>query len=195
MANTLLLYLHGFNSSPLSIKAQQISTWLNENHPDIQIEVPRLAPYPQAAWQQIEDIIAQYPEHQIGVVGSSLGGFLATRVNQQYGFPAVLINPAVAPFELLVDYLGENTNPYTEDVYTLEEKHIAELKALHCRELNHPETLWALLQTEDEVLDYRQAAEKYCKSKLTIEQGGDHSFVDFERHFNEILTFLAFKPM
>lgn len=195
MKKMLLLYLHGFNSSPESIKAQQISQWFQQHHPEVKVVVPHLAPYPTQAWQQIEAILTEYNDHQIGVVGSSLGGYLATRVSQQLACPAVLINPAVKPYELLVDYLGENSNLYTGETYTLIPEHINELKALDCPELLQPEKLWALLQTDDEVLDYRQAEAKYQAGKVTVEQGGDHSFVNFERHFNDIVTFLAFNPI
>lgn len=193
MAKKLLLYLHGFNSSPRSIKAQQMVQHLGSQRPDIAIEVPNLSPYPSIAWQQIAQIIQAYPAHQIGVVGSSLGGYYATRVSQEFGVPAVLINPAVKPYELLVDYLGENTNPYTQATFILSEQHIDELRALDCTCLVDPEKLWVLLQTDDEVLDYRQAEAKYCTAKITVEQGGDHSFVGFEHYLSAILTFLAFK--
>ena len=195
MASTLLLYLHGFNSSPKSVKAQQMADYLALHHPDITIEIPNLSPYPQDAWLQIEQLIAGYPAHQLGVVGSSLGGYYATKVNQQFNCPAVIINPAVKPYELLVDYLGENTNPYTQVKFNLAEQHIDELRALDCLALVHPETIWALLQTDDEVLDYNQATTKYEMARLTVEQGGDHAFIGFERYLSDILTFLAFKPM
>jgi predicted esterase YcpF (UPF0227 family) len=193
MAKKLLLYLHGFNSSPRSVKAQKMVHYLGNQHPEIAIEVPNLSPYPSIAWQQVEQIIQAYPMHQIGVVGSSLGGYYATRVSQIFGFPAVLINPAVKPYELLVDYLGENTNPYTQGKFILGEQHIDELRALDCTCLVAPEKLWVLLQTHDEVLDYRQAEAKYGTAKITVEQGGDHSFVGFEHYLSAILTFLAFK--
>ncbi|MCV5960180.1 esterase YqiA, partial [Escherichia coli] len=47
-----------------------------------------------------------------------------------------------------------------------------------------------LQQTEDEVLDYRQAVDKFAKAKQTVEQGGDHSFVGFERYPAQIIEFL-----
>jgi predicted esterase YcpF (UPF0227 family) len=193
MAPMLLLYLHGFNSSPKSVKAQQMANYLACHHPEITIEIPNLSPYPQQAWLQIAAIVARYPEHQLGVVGSSLGGYYATKVNQAFNCPAVIINPAVKPYELLVDFLGENTNPYTQNTFILGEEHIDELRALDCPALVQPETIWALLQTDDEVLDYRQATAKYNAVKLTIEQGGDHAFIGFERYLSDILTFLAFK--
>ena len=192
MTKMLLLYLHGFNSSPQSVKAQQMAQYIGTNRPDIELVVPQLSCYPAAAWRQIETIITNYPEHQLGVIGSSLGGYLATRVGQQYHCPAVLINPAVKPYELLIDYLGENINPYTQLRYTLAEQHINELKALDCQPLIDPQHIWVLLQTDDEVLDYRQATEKYQAAKLTVEQGGDHAFIGFERYLSEIVTFLAF---
>ena len=46
-----------------------------------------------------------------------------------------------------------------------------------------------LQQTEDEVLDYRQAVDKVRKAKQTVEEGGDHSFVDFERYPQKIIEF------
>ncbi|MCJ8349625.1 esterase YqiA [Moritella sp.] len=193
MAPMLLLYLHGFNSSPKSIKAQQMADYLGLYHPEITIEIPNLSPYPQQAWLQIEAIVARYPGYQLGVVGSSLGGYYATKVNQVFNRPAVIVNPAVKPYELLVDYLGENTNQYTDNVFILTEQHIDELRALDCPVLVHPETIWALLQTDDEVLDYSQATAKYNAAKLTVEQGGDHAFIGFERYLSDILTFLAFK--
>lgn len=195
MAPMLLLYLHGFNSSPNSFKAQQMADFLALHHPEITIEIPDLSAYPQQAWLQIQATVARYPGYQLGVVGSSLGGYYATKVNQVFHCPAVIINPAVKPYELLVDFLGENTNPYTQNTFILGEEHIDELHALDCPVLVKPETIWALLQTDDEVLDYKQATAKYNAAKLTVEQGGDHAFIGFERYLSDILTFLAFKQM
>ena len=90
----------------------------------------------------------------------------------------------------MADYLGEQENPYTHEKYLLEPKHIDELKALEVKTLNDVNDFWLLQQVEDEVLDYRQAVDKYQGSKQTVEQGGDHSFVNFERYPEQILAFL-----
>ena len=124
-------------------------------------------------------------------MGSSLGGYLSTWLNAHYGFKAVVVNPAVKPYELLSDYLGEQVNPYTGEHYVLEQKHIEELKALDVASISQPSDFWLLQQTEDEVLDYRQAVTKFQGAKQTVEEGGDHSFVDFERYPQKIIEFLT----
>ncbi|MUL18654.1 esterase YqiA [Aliivibrio fischeri] len=188
---SLLLYIHGFNSSPLSHKAQVMAEYCKVHRPDIKVIVPRLPSYPSQAAEFLVQLVEEYKDtHQIGLVGSSLGGYLSTWLNHQYGFKAALVNPAVKPYELLADYLGKQVNPYTQEEYFLEEKHMEELLALQVETLHSVDDLWLLQQEGDEVLDYRQAVDKYSACKQTIEKGGDHSFVNFERYPEQIIQFL-----
>lgn len=188
----LLLYIHGFNSSPQSFKAQVMMDYCREHRPDIKVVVPQMPCFPQQAAEYLKQLVEKHQsEYQIALVGSSLGGYLSTWLNNLYGFKAVLINPAVKPYELLLDYLGEQQNPYTHERYFLEAKHIDELKALAVDELNSPQDFWLLQQEGDEVLDYRQAVSKYRESKQTVEENGDHSFVGFERFPEQIIRFLS----
>lgn len=191
MKPSLLLYIHGFNSSPLSHKANVMKEFCLENRPDIKLVTPRLPCFPQQAAQHLLDIVNQYKDdYTIGLVGSSLGGYMSMWLNAQFGFKAVVVNPAVKPYQLLADYLGEQENPYTKERYVLEAKHIEELKILDTPKVATPSDFWLLQQTEDEVLDYKQAVEHFCGAKQTVEQGGDHSFVDFERYPAQIIEFL-----
>ncbi|EHN69327.1 esterase YqiA [Aliivibrio fischeri] len=188
---SLLLYIHGFNSSPLSHKAQVMAEYCKVHRPDIKVIVPRLPSYPSQAAEYLIQLVEEYKDtYQIGLVGSSLGGYLSTWLNHRYGFKAALVNPAVKPYELLVDYLGKQINPYTQEEYFLEEKHMAELFALQVETIHSVGDLWLLQQEGDEVLDYRQAVDKYSACKQTIEKGGDHSFVNFERYPEQIIQFL-----
>jgi len=129
--------------------------------------------------------------HQLGLVGSSLGGFLATWLSERYDIPAVLVNPAVRPYELLQDYIGEQVNPYTHERYQLDADDILALRTLDVPTLTHPSQFWLLQQMGDEVLDYRQAVEKFSASRQTVEPEGDHSFVGFERYCADIIQFLG----
>ncbi|MGR5542125.1 YqiA/YcfP family alpha/beta fold hydrolase, partial [Vibrio campbellii] len=65
-----------------------------------------------------------------------------------------------------------------------------ELRDLDVESLPHPQDFWLLQQTEDEVLDYRQAVARFSGSKQTVEEGGDHSFIGFDRYPVAIIEFL-----
>ncbi|MGO1296721.1 MAG: esterase YqiA [Vibrio sp.] len=191
MKPSLLIYIHGFNSSPGSHKASVMKQYCAEHRRDIRLEIPQLSHFPTQAALQLIELVEKYKDdYQIGFAGSSLGGYFCTWLHAKYALPAVLINPAVKPYELLVDYLGLQTNPYTHESYTLDTTHIAELKAIDVETLPCPNDIWVLLQTGDETLDYRQAADKYQNAHLSIEHGGDHSFIDFERYPERIIQFL-----
>jgi len=186
----ILLSLHGFHSSPASLKAQQMHDYLLLEHPNIHFVCPQLPVLPEDMWSKIESIFDHYKDCHIGVMGSSLGGFLATKVAQKYGANVVLINPAVTPDVLLTQYQGVQTHPYLQKQYNIDETYMQQLKALNVETIKYPSNIWVLIQEKDEVLDYRDALKKYQRCKITREKGGDHSFVGFERYMAKIIDFL-----
>jgi predicted esterase YcpF (UPF0227 family) len=186
----VVIYLHGFLSSPQSVKAQMTRKFVAQHYPKLTLVVPQIPNYPLEAIQVLESAIAEYPDRDYVFIGSSMGGFLSTYLVEKYGGRAVLINPAVKPFELFASFLGPHTNPYTGVDFILEQKHLLQLIELDTQTLNAPENYWVLLQTGDETLDYRLAEQKYRFSKLTIEQGVDHSFQGFDGFLADIFSFL-----
>ena len=73
---------------------------------------------------------------------------------------------------------------------TMVGKHIKQLEDLEVQFLASPEDSLLLLQTGDETLDYREAADYYAASACHVEQGGDHSFCHFENWLPAIAQFL-----
>lgn len=184
-----LLYLHGFNSSPASQKAVQIRDWLATCHPEVNFHCPQLSPYPDRAMAAVQALCAESLTAESLVVGSSMGGFYATWVSQTIGCKGVLINPAVRPWLGRNYLLGRQKNFHTGEEYLFEQHHIDAFARWKVDPLPSPDKLWVLLQSGDEVLDYRLAADKYRDCRLTVEEGGDHAFQGFDRFFPDILRF------
>ncbi|WP_374352055.1 YqiA/YcfP family alpha/beta fold hydrolase [Chitinimonas sp.] len=169
-----LLYLHGFNSSPASIKARQTGEWLAARGLQDHFVCPALPYSPAAAAALIEQLFARLDPADTTVVGSSLGGFYASWVAERFGCQAALINPAVRPQRLLIDYLGPQRNMYSGETYVLERHHMAELASLEPPAIT-PQRYWLLVETGDETLDYRDAVAYYAGCRQTVIEGGDHS--------------------
>lgn len=182
-----LLYLHGFNSAHTSHKAQVLQVHMTRLGHGAQFLAPDLSHRPAQAIALLETTLAHAPNPPT-LVGSSLGGYYATYLAERYGLNAVLINPAVAPYRLLTPLLGPQQNFYTGETYALTAGHLAELAALEVEAL-HPERYFLLLQTGDELLDYRDAMTHYAGAKQTVIPGGDHGFQHFENYLDEILAF------
>lgn len=185
-----IVYIHGFNSSPQSHKAQCFSRWIADTHPDVILHVPALKPFPLDAIAQLEQLARLNLGHT-GFIGSSLGGFYAVNLAEKFNAPAVLVNPSVRPFETLSRYLGENENFHTQERYTLTEQHVEDLQSLYIATPQHPEKLILLTQTGDETLDFREGTAHFHSSPAIIEYGGDHAFANADRHFPLMLDFLA----
>ncbi|MEQ9208356.1 MAG: YqiA/YcfP family alpha/beta fold hydrolase [Pseudomonadales bacterium] len=186
-----LVYLHGFLSSPESLKALLTKSWLERNRPDIEYQCPELSSYPGQAIKAIRELMAM-PYEQTMLVGSSLGGYWSTWLAEEYGHRTVVINPAVKPSMLnREDYLGvELKNYYSDEVYTLGDRDAEDLLSVFVDEIKYPERIWLMAQTGDDTCDYRLAVEKYADCKQLIEEGGDHGFQGYEEWIPEIVRFL-----
>lgn len=188
-----VLYLHGFLSSPKSVKAQATKMYFEQHYPDVCLHIPALSNYPATVGAQLLTLLDENPlllKDGLRVIGSSMGGYLATYLIERFHGKAVLINPAVRPYELLRDFIGQHENPYTGDVFEIVESDMSAIKKLDVGQIKDASSYRVMLQTNDETLDYRLAEQKYANSQLIIEQGGDHSFVGYENHLPAIAKFL-----
>jgi hypothetical protein len=184
----MIVYLHGFNSSPASGKAKQLGEHLARVGRPADYLCPALANNPREAIAQVEAGLARY-NGPVTLVGSSLGGFYATHLVEKHGWKAVLVNPAVHAHVLMRGALGPQTNWHTGEKWLFTEAHLDELAALDVPAISRPERYLLLAQTGDEVIDYRDAVAYYAGARQIIEDGGDHGFAGFERHYQTILDF------
>lgn len=187
-----ILYIHGLNSSPQSKKASQLSRALERLGASRQLRVPALHHHPRQAMAQLEAALAELGAPLL--VGSSLGGYYATHLAERHGLKALLINPAVAPHRRFDGYLGPQTNLYTGEVWQLTADHVAALADFETAAPQDAERYQVWLQTGDETLDYRQAAEFYRGCALRIQAGGDHGFQGFTERLPALLAFAGFEP-
>ena len=184
----MLIYLHGFNSSPASHKAQVLKTYMEGRGLGTHYACPALPDTPGEAVRTIERAIAGRDPRTLTFLGSSLGGFYATWLAERHGLRAVLVNPAVLAHLSLADYVGPQTNLYTGEEFQFTREHVAQLQAMEVADLR-PERYWLLVEEGDEVLDYRQAVARYRDARQTVLAGGDHSFTRFVDFVPQILEF------
>lgn len=195
---THLLYLHGFRSSPRSMKATKVADRVQACHPGVTWWCPQLPPSPAAAMAMVTNGIATWPSDRMAVVGSSLGGFYARWVALQAGCRAALLNPAVFPARDLAHHIGEQTtwqNP--EERFFFQPAYIAELEAqeadiarLAATAPATPARQWALIAKGDEVLDWREMQAFCAGGAIRLLEGSDHAISDFDNHIDALFDHL-----
>lgn len=165
-----------------------------QNHPEVTFWCPQLPPSPQAAMHEVAQGITDWPQNTMAVIGSSLGGFYASWVARHASCPSVMINPAVDPARDLVRYIGEQTtwqNP-AERFYFLPQ-YIHELRALDVRRSPATAAELVLIAKGDEVLDWREMADRYRAARQIIQEGGDHALGNFADYVPDITQFLQLR--
>ncbi|HET7365459.1 MAG TPA: YqiA/YcfP family alpha/beta fold hydrolase [Burkholderiales bacterium] len=184
----MIVYLHGFNSSPQSHKAQLMQRYMAERGLAEEFACPTLPHSPRDAVRLIRSVVDDKP---VCYVGSSLGGFYATYMVETQGGKAVLINPAIEPHIGLAAFVGQQRNLYTGEPYELTRSHLAAWRELYVPGITAQRYL-LLVETGDEVLDYRRAVERYAGAEQLVTTGGDHSLRSFPEHLPRILRFAGY---
>jgi len=188
-----VIYLHGFLSSSQSRKAIQTSEYVLNLGCAERLLVPELTAGPADTIAELQGLIDARGDCNVGLIGSSLGGFYATCLAERNNLRAVVVNPAVRPHLYWRNYVGEHRNYYSGETQQVTEQHIAELEALDCSALKNPQNFMLLAQTGDEVLDYRMAEALYQEGTSIIQDGGNHSFENYADFLPIIFNFLAIK--
>ena len=182
----MIVYIHGFNSSPASSKALLLKARLDALGRGAEFAAPALPHSPAQAAALLDELAERIPN--AALVGSSLGGYYATYLAQRHGLKAVLLNPAVRPYELLAGHLGSQQNFHTGERYEFTARHVDELRALEVAAIT-PERYLLIAATGDEVLDYRAAIARYRGCRQIVIEGGDHGLSEFANYADAVLEF------
>jgi len=191
---TTIVYLHGFRSSPASIKATHLRGYVAAlpGAKKLRLHIPELAHRPAAAVAEV----AAWVEREAGpealtFIGSSLGGYYATYLAERFDARAVLVNPTVRPYADLQPWRGVQTNLHSGATFEVTQAHFDELIALRVARITRPERYLLLVETGDDVLDYREAVAFYGGAFQYVRGGGDHTFTEFAAQLPAILRFVG----
>jgi uncharacterized protein len=185
----LILYLHGFRSSPNSRKAQQLRALLRARAMESDYACPQLPASPRAAAQMVLAAAQLELNEKLAVIGSSLGGYYATWLAEQTGCRAVLLNPAIRPYEDLKAHLGRQTVFYSDAAIDMRPEYLDELLALEAPRITRPERYFLLAATGDQVIDWRTMVARYAGCRQHVIEGSDHELSDFAQVAEEVLAF------
>jgi predicted esterase YcpF (UPF0227 family) len=185
----MILYLHGFRSSPRSFKARVVHERMAAANRGNELICPQLPASPKEAMQLALLLAERYAPDDLAIIGSSLGGFYATWLAERLGCRAALLNPAVDPLKDLDKHVGVTTAWHSDERFEFKRAYIDELAELKVARITRPERYFLLAATGDEVLDYRDMVAHYAGARQHVIEGGDHAISDFPRYVDEVLAF------
>jgi uncharacterized protein len=183
----MIIYIHGFSGSGEGVKAIAFREYF-KSEGDSYI-APSLSYVPDLAIKTLEELIESYGR-DVKLIGSSLGGFYSMYLANKYNLKAVLINPSIHPYITLEKVLGSTPSFYDDSSFTWTGSHIKMLEKYETKVQNQT-SFMLLIQKGDELLDYKEAVSKLPDANIVAEDGGDHSFVGIERHFDGVRGFLG----
>ena len=188
-----ILYLHGFRSSPQSTKARLMAAHFAQT--EHRFVCPQLPASPALAMELACELIEDRGDaaKDWALIGSSLGGFYATFLAEQYGCRAALLNPAVHPDVDLGAHIGEGFGYDGETPFEFKAEYLDQLVPLKMAAITRPARYFLLAATGDEVLDWRQMRDHYPGAKQHIIEGSDHAISEFADYVDEVASFCTSK--
>ena len=185
----MILYLHGFRSSPLSFKARLIAERLHALGRDADYYCPQLPASPRDAVALASQIARRSVPAELTLIGSSLGGYYATWLAEQLNCRAVLLNPAIRPSHDLAKHVGVTTAFHSDHPFEFKNEYIDELKEFSVERITNSDRYLLVAATGDELLDWREMVAHYPDARHHVIEGSDHGISDFGDHLDAVLTF------
>jgi uncharacterized protein len=186
----VILYLHGFRSSPQSFKARLLAERMAVLGRAHEYQCPQLPAEPDAALRLARSIVRDVQPEQLTLIGSSLGGYYAMHLAEATGCRAIMLNPALRVFEKLAAHVGPQTAYHgSGEVFEFKPEYLDQLRAMHVPAITRAERYFLIAATGDELLDWREMVTAFPGARHKIIDGSDHGLSDFEAYMNEVLAF------
>jgi hypothetical protein len=194
MTRATLVYLHGFNSSPQTVKGRKLAAAAATLKDPPRVHVPALHHRPALAMRDVRAWVDANVRERAALtsltfVGSSLGGFYAAWLAECYGSRAVVINPSVRPASSLAAHLGPQRNLHTGERWELSQEHFAELGALTVPNLTRMDRYFLMMRSGDELIDWRGAVARFAGAWQYVLGGGNHGWEDIDDEIPSVLQF------
>lgn len=185
----MILYLHGFRSSPQSMKARVTGERMAQLGRSREFLCPQLPASPKLAMELAFGLVQGVPAGELAIIGSSLGGYYATSMAERLGCRAVLLNPATSAYTDLEQHVGITTEYHSDKPFEFKREYIDELRALAVDRITRPERYFLIAASGDEVLDYRAMLAHYAGARQHLIEGSDHAISEFPQYVDEVLAF------
>lgn len=193
MRTTLLVYLHGFRSSPNSTKAvmtgEAVKALSTSEH-SYEWYCPQLLASPGKSMDMVVQHIDQSKADRIVIIGSSLGGFYTNYLAEKYQCKGIVLNPAVYAARELEPHVGMMTAYDSEEPFDFKAEYIDELRALQAERITDPKRYFLIAAKGDELLDWKEMVAFYPGSKQLILEGSDHGIADYATHLPAVIDFI-----
>jgi uncharacterized protein len=187
----VIIYLHGFRSSPASRKATMLREAMAARGRVDEYLCPALPASPSRAIEETGRLVQGIAPERLALIGSSLGGYYATWLAEQLGCRAVLLNPAIRPQDDLAKHLGVQPVYFSEASIDFRREYLAELEAIDTPAITRPERYLLIAATGDAVIDYRAMRRKYAGALQVVVEGSDHELSDFADYMDDVLEFCS----
>ena len=193
MRTTLLVYLHGFRSSPNSTKAvmtgEAVKALSTSEH-SYEWYCPQLLASPGQSMDMVVQHIDQSKADRIVIIGSSLGGFYTNYLAEKYQCKGIVLNPAVYAARELEPHVGMMTAYDSEEPFDFKAEYIDELRALQVERITDPKRYFLIAAKGDELLDWKEMVAFYPGAKQLILEGSDHGIADYATHLPAVIDFI-----
>ena len=195
MSSTLIVYLHGFRSSPRSSKAVMTGDAikaLSTSENPIEWYCPQLVASPKVSMDMVNSHITRSQHDRLVVIGSSLGGYYANYLAEKYGCKAVALNPAVRAPRELAAHVGMLTSYDTDEPYDFRPEYIDELKALQVESITDPSRYFLMAAKGDELLDWHEMVDFYPNANHEVIEGSDHGITEYPLYLDRVVHFACY---